>query len=99
LGGSLYECDDCGAVDYSYHSCRNRHCPKCQDDRAQIWLEHLRARLLPCDHYLITFTLPALLRPLARSHPQIVYSILLREAAATLRRSPMIPPGSAAGLP
>jgi hypothetical protein len=35
LGGSLYRCDDCGTLDYRYHSCRNRHCPKCQEDRAQ----------------------------------------------------------------
>src|SRR3990170_380467 len=65
LGGSIYECQDCGSPHYAYHSCRNRHCPKCQDDRAQSWLERLRARLLPCDHYLLTFTLPAELRPLA----------------------------------
>ena len=44
LGGSLYQCDDCGAPDYSYHSCRNRHCPKCQEERAQDWLQRIRAR-------------------------------------------------------
>jgi putative transposase len=85
LGGSLYACDHCDSLDYSYHSCRNRHCPKCQDDRAQAWLQRLRARLLPCDHYLLTFTLPAELRPLARSHQRLVYGILLREAAAAVQ--------------
>jgi hypothetical protein len=45
----------------------------------------LQTRLLPCDHYLVTFTLPAQLRPLARSHQRVVYDILLREAAATLQ--------------
>jgi hypothetical protein len=85
MGGSVYQCDDCGTLDYSYHSCRNRHCPKCQDDRAQTWLEGLQTRLLPCDHYLVTFTLPAQLRPLARSHQRVVYDMLLREAAATLQ--------------
>ena len=75
LGGSLYDCDDCGALDFAYHSCRNRHCPKCQEDRAQAWLEGLRSRLLPCDHYLLTFTLPDQLRPVARSHQRLVYSI------------------------
>ncbi len=85
LGGSLYACDHCDHLDYSYHSCRNRHCPKCQDDRAQAWLQRLRARLLPCDHFLLTFTLPAELRPLARSHQRLVYSILLREAAAAVQ--------------
>jgi len=91
LGGSLYRCDDCGALEYRYHSCRNRHCPKCQDDRAQEWLARLRDRLLPCDHYLLTFTLPQQLRALARSHQRFVYAALLREAAAavlTLTKDP-----------
>ena len=85
LGGSLYRCDDCGTLDYRYHSCRNRHCPKCQEDRAQTWLERLRTRMLPCDHYLLTFTLPRELRAVARSHQSIVYSALLREAAASIQ--------------
>lgn len=85
LGGSLYACDQCAALDYRYHSCRNRHCPKCQQDRAQMWLARVRARLLPCDHYLLTFTLPAELRSIARAHQQQVYAILLRAAAAAVQ--------------
>ncbi len=85
LGGSLYRCDDCGALEYAYHSCRNRHCPTCQEERAQTWLERLRARLLPCDHDLLTFTLPSELRALARSQQEIVYAMLLREAAAAVQ--------------
>jgi len=46
LGSSLYHCDDCGALDYRYHSCPNRHCPKCQKERAQDWLQRTRERLL-----------------------------------------------------
>lgn len=91
LGGSLYACDTCGTLAYRYHSCRNRHCPKCQEDRAQDWLERVRARLLPCDHYLLTFTLPQELRALARTHQKQVYSLLLQAAAAavlTLARDP-----------
>lgn len=85
LGGSLYRCDDCGELAYRYHSCRNRHCPKCQEDRAQDWLARLRARLLPCDHYLLTFTLPHQFRAVARSHQRLVYAALLREAAASVQ--------------
>ena len=86
LGGSLYRCDDCGALDYRYHSCRNRHCPKCQADRAQQWLARVRKRLLPCEYYLLTFTLPAQLRALARRHQRPVYAAILREAAASVQR-------------
>jgi len=85
LGGSLYRCDDCGALEYSYHSCRNRHCPKCQEERAQDWLQRTRARLLPCDHYLLTFTLPQQLHAITRSQQKLVYAALLREAAASVQ--------------
>ena len=85
LGGSLYRCDDCGALDYAYHSCRNRHCPKCQEERAQVWLARVRTRLLPCDHYLLTFTHPHQLCAVARSHQEIIYAALLREAAAAVQ--------------
>ncbi len=84
LGGSLYRCDECAALAYRYHSCRNRHCPTCQDDRAQRWLERVRQRLLHTGHYLLTFTLPQGLRSVARSHQRLVYAALLREAAATV---------------
>lgn len=85
LGGSLFVCDTCDGLDYAYHSCRNRHCPKCHYGPSQLWLEGLRDRLLPCPYYFITFTLPAELRPLARSHQSTVYDLLLREAAAALQ--------------
>lgn len=85
LGGSLFVCDTCEGLDYAYHSCRNRHCPKCHYGPSQLWLEDLRRRLLPCSYYFVTFTLPAELRSLARSHQRTVYDLLLREAAAALQ--------------
>lgn len=77
LGGHLHQCDHCSHLQYSYHSCRNRHCPKCQGDHTQRWLDQQQARLLPCPYYLVTFTLPDQLRALARSQPKILYGILM----------------------
>ena len=85
MGGTIVRCDACGAVRYHYHSCRNRHCPTCQDDWAQDWLVRTQARLLPCAHSLLTFTLPAELRRIARRQPRVVYAALLREAAAAVQ--------------
>lgn len=65
FGGHVYECDHCGETRYTYHSCRNRSCPKCHGDQTERWLIEQRARLLPCRYYLLTFTLPAELRALA----------------------------------
>jgi len=85
LGGQVYGCDHCGALHFSYHSCGHRHCPKCHGQQTERWLAQQRARLLPCPYYLATFTLPSELRPLARSHHNIVFGVLLLAAAASLK--------------
>jgi Putative transposase/Transposase zinc-binding domain len=84
LGGHVWQCDHCAVERFVYHSCRNRHCPRCQHDRAERWLATCCQRLVPCDYYLMTFTLPAELRPVARSHQKLVYGVLLREAASSV---------------
>ena len=85
-GGQLYRCDHCGQEHYSYHSCRNRHCPKCHREQTERWLIHRRARLLPCAYYLLTFTLPAPLRALAYAQQKALYGLLLSSAAAALQK-------------
>src|SRR5437867_7491055 len=85
-GGQLYRCDHCGQEHYSYHSCRNRHCPKCHREQTERWLIHQRARLLPCAYYLLTFTLPAGLRSLCYGQQKALYGLLLHSAAAALQK-------------
>lgn len=85
-GGHLYECDQCGHPHYSYHSCGNRHCPKCHGQQTERWLEQQRQRLLPCPYYFLTFTLPAALRPLVYARQKALYALLLRSAAAALQK-------------
>jgi hypothetical protein len=84
LGGQMFLCHVCAREHAVYHSCRNRHCPKCQGDRAEEWLARQRDLLLPCDYGLATCTLPPGLRDIARSHQRTVYSILMAEAAHAL---------------
>jgi hypothetical protein len=86
LGGHVYTCPDCGEHEYVYHSCRNRHCPKCQQDRAQLWLEAQQGLLLPAPYFLLTFTLPEELRPIARSHQRVVYDLLFRASAESIQQ-------------
>lgn len=85
-GGHLYECDRCGHLLYSYHSCRNRHCPKCHGQQTQRWLEKQQQRLLPCSYYLLTFTLPAGLRTLAYANQKALYGLLLSSASAAVQK-------------
>ncbi|MBL9205845.1 MAG: IS91 family transposase [Opitutaceae bacterium] len=84
FGGHVAQCDHCGHLRYAYHSCRNRHCPKCHGEQADAWLERQRSLLLPVPHFLLTFTVPAELRKLAFGHQNDVYGALLRCAAAAV---------------
>jgi hypothetical protein len=91
LGGHVYSCPDCHETVYQYHSCRNRHCPKCQHENAQRWLEQQYELQLPVPYFMLTFTLPSQLRAFARSHQKLVYDVLFRasaEAAQQLARDP-----------
>ena len=85
LGGHVYHCDKCDVRHYQYHSCQNRHCPQCQHQQGQVWLERQKSALLPSPYFMLTFTLPAGLRELARRKQKGVYNILFRASAAALQ--------------
>jgi hypothetical protein len=86
LGGQVYRCPNCDQVQYSYHSCRNRHCPKCQNEKAQVWLEKQQDLLLSVPYFLLTFTLPAGLNEFARSHQSLLYDLLFKTSAAATQQ-------------
>jgi hypothetical protein len=86
LGGHVYRCDHCDEERYSYHSCRNRHCPKCQHNAAEDWLERQQDFLLPAPYFLLTFTLPGELREFARSNQRAIYNLLFRASAAATQQ-------------
>ena len=86
LGGHVYQCPECGEVQYRYHSCRNRHCPQCQQGAAQQWLEKQKDLLLPTAYFMLTFTLPEGLRRVARSHQKLFYNLLFRASAAATQK-------------
>jgi len=84
LGGELRQCDTCGTQRYVYHSCRNRHCPKCQTRAKERWLADRRAELLPVPYYHLVFTLPHELNVLAQANPRELYAMLFAAASQTL---------------
>jgi hypothetical protein len=84
LGGHLAQCDGCGALRYHYHSCRNRHCPKCQTLAKERWLAARRAELLPVPYFHLVFTLPHELNALAQGNPREIYALLFDAVSATL---------------
>ena len=86
LGAHVEQCEDCGAIRIAYNSCRDRHCPKCQGLARLQWLADRRAELLPVAYFHIVFTMPPSVAALALHNKAIVYDILFKAAAETIRR-------------
>ena len=85
LGTVVYVCQSCGTTHAMGRSCGNRHCPTCQQDKTKAWLENQTGRLLPCPYFLLTFTVPAGLRDLVRSHQRIAYAALFEASSAAIK--------------
>ena len=83
--GHLEQCDSCGHQRPAYNSCRNRHCPKCQSLARAQWLEDRQAELLPVEYFHVVFTVPEEIAALAYQNKEVVYGILFRATAETLR--------------
>ena len=84
LGGHLEVCPSCGFSREAYNSCRNRHCPKCQILKQELWAEAQEAILLPVLYFQIVFTIPGELHPLFRSAAELCLNLLFQAVSETL---------------
>ena len=93
FGGHAFQCDNdqCAKFRYSYHSCRNRSCPKCHSDQTKMWLEKRRADLLPVTYFHVVFTVPQQLHAVIYANQKLLYGILMREAASALKKIALDP--------
>src|SRR3954464_14391635 len=85
LGGHVEQCEDCGIVRVAYNSCRDRHCPKCQGLARAQGLADRQADLLPVPYFHVVFTVPAPVAAIALQNKAVVYDILFKDAAETIR--------------
>ena len=85
MGGHEQACESCGTVQYSYNSCGDRHCPKCQAARQAFWIEDLVQSTLPINHYHIVFTVPHLLNQICIHNDRSYYTLLFEAVWETLR--------------
>lgn len=85
LGGHVDVCSNgCGYSSISYNSCRNRHCPKCQNLRQAKWLEERTKRLLPTHYFHRVVTLPHELKPMILLNRELLYNLLFQAASQAL---------------
>ncbi len=87
LGGHREWCKACGFERYTYHSCRNRHCPKCQTMATAAWVEARQQELLPVPYFHNVFTLPHELNALIKyseRNQRALLGLLFESASQTL---------------
>ena len=84
LGGHVEVCPECGDMHISYNSCRDRHCPKCQNKEREQWIEFRREEIIPVKYFHVVFTVPACLHSIAMAHQREFYDCMFKAAWATV---------------
>ena len=84
-GANVSICEDCGAVQIHYNSCRNRCCPMCQAVPKEKWMDARREDVLDAPYFHLVFTVPELLNPIIYSNQKLLYDALYHAASATIR--------------
>jgi hypothetical protein len=97
LGGHAEQCPHCGFARSVYHSCRNRHCPKCQSFPTAQWVAARQAELLPVPYFHTVFTLPHALNPLLLGNPRLLIPLLFATASQTMQQFGQQQPGGQLG--
>jgi hypothetical protein len=85
LGGHIYECSECGALEFVYHSCRDRHCMKCGKFKKAEWIERQKVVLLPIPYFHITFTTDHAINPLVSANQKVIYDAIFWAVSKTLQ--------------
>jgi hypothetical protein len=85
LGRHRDVCTGCGKdFGFSFNSCRNRHCPKCQTQARDRWVAARTAELVPLEYFHVVFTVPHQLSELMLQNKRVLYNLLFRSVADTL---------------
>jgi hypothetical protein len=84
LGGEYTQCTACGYGRPLYHSCGNRHCPRCKQQASEQWASKQLDALLPVTYYHLVFTLPHELNGWCQLHPKTLYTLFFKAVWQTL---------------
>ncbi len=91
LGYHVCICQECGEEYFGYNSCRNRHCPMCQNYAREKWIQKESSYLLNSKYFHVVTTTPSELNQIFMYNPKICYNILFKatsEAILTLAEDP-----------
>jgi len=85
LGGAVWQCRACGHRVGVFHSCRDRHCPRCQAMARFRWVAARLSEVQPVPYFHTVFTLPHELNGLILANMRAAIGCLFRAVTATLK--------------
>ena len=85
-GGHKQKCTHCGHEHIAYNSCRNRHCPKCQNKERELWIQQIKDILPESRYFHVIFTVPSSLNDRFIAFQKEMQDILFRAAWQSLRQ-------------
>jgi predicted Zn-ribbon and HTH transcriptional regulator len=85
LGGYVKICSDCGYVEFSYKSCKNRACPTCGAFERAEWLEERKLVVLPIEYFHTVFTIDHAILPLLKANASVIYNLMFEASGETLK--------------
>lgn len=77
-------CNNCSYSAKAYNSCRNRHCPRCQQKDKLEWMVKRMSELLPVGYYHLVYTLPHELNLLCLHNKKEIYNLLFKAASQSI---------------
>lgn len=84
LGGHILRCEECQKEYIQYNSCRNRHCPTCQNKDVEVWVEKRKEEILPVRYFHIIFTIPAEFNDIFQRNQKMMYDLLFKATSEAL---------------
>ena len=85
LGYNARECTICKNVEFSYNSCRNRNCPKCQGQKRFKWIQDRLKTIINVPYFHTVFTVPNQLFDIAIHNQRFFYQLMFKSASDTLK--------------
>jgi hypothetical protein len=85
MGGHVHACPGCGKQHFAFHSCNHRSCPQCGSMDTAKWVHRELGKRVGSPYFMVTFTVPAELRPLFQgSDAKAAYNLFFRAASGAL---------------
>jgi hypothetical protein len=86
LGTQQWQCNHCDYEQLHYCSCRDRHCPRCQGQKTQQWVEDQKGQVINTRYFHLVFTLPHELNVITHYAQSELYSALFEAVSKTLNK-------------